>query len=246
MNTIKSAADLSADFTTKETALADLRAQLTAHDAGRTAAARQGATALDRHDKERARLAREIEVAQVDLADVAQQRDAARDAERAAAELAAYDALTAQLAAAADKTLALAANVREQVASVTAALAALDATARLMNRDALPQGKSPLPLLEERLAGGTVQRRSGFFTREARLTPFDPEWWCAPAPASLPLPRKAPPRVEDAPKAPARSSHLPRVIQMPRDTTPEPRPAPPAMQRIEPLDVGNLNVRLQS
>src|SRR5581483_8993573 len=133
MNTIKSAADLSADFTTKETALADLRARLTAHDAGRTAAARQGAAALDRHDKERARLAREIEVAQVDLADVAQQRDAACDAERAAAE------------------------VREQVASVTAALAALDATARLMNRDALPQGKSPLPLIEERLAGGTVQ-----------------------------------------------------------------------------------------
>src|SRR5581483_2393517 len=203
MNTIKSAADLSADFTTKETALADLRARLTAHDAGRTAAARQGAAALDRHDKERARLAREIEVAQVDLADVAQQRDAACDAERAAAELAAYDALTAQLAAAADKTLALAANVREQVASVTAALAALDATARLMNRDALPQGKSPLP-------------------------------------------RKAPPRVEDAPKVPARSSHLPKVIQMPRNTTPEPRPAAPAMQRIEPLDVGNLNVRRQS
>ncbi|HZQ13435.1 MAG TPA: hypothetical protein VFB31_11565 [Pseudolabrys sp.] len=246
MNTIKSAADLSADFTTKETALADLRARLTAHDAGRTAAARQGAAALDRHDKERARLAREIEVAQVDLADVAQQRDAACDAERAAAELAAYDALTAQLAAAADKTLALAANVREQVASVTAALAALDATARLMNRDALPQGKSPLPLIEERLAGGTVQRQSGFFRREVRLTPFDPEWWCAPAPASQPLPRKAPPRVEDAPKVPARSSHLPKVIQMPRNTTPEPRPAAPAMQRIEPLDVGNLNVRRQS
>lgn len=217
---LRASAALAADLRNAESTLATATAAFDSLIAGESDAARGGADRLRAH---RAR----IEAATIDrdaaaaaVAAIGAELRAAQDNEEAASLEARRAAVATDYECVVADILALAPNIKKQIASVLARARRVSATIRTVNAALTEAERLHTIEHEPRLAAGTLTEQAGIFLTRRDITIFDSNFWMPAIPGESPAPSAAKPVPAAAPAVAARATAAPQFLQLPRDDTP--------------------------